>query len=158
MQQPPTPTGSDKSSQILVPDRTVGLIIGRGGETIRDLQDRSGCHVNIVGESKSVNGMRPVNLIGSTSATRKAREMINEIVDSDTRGPSSSAIVSVPPPQASYGGYDPYAGYNPYGPPLGSTPPNQDKINDALMVPSDAVGMIIGKGMWPVYRRLMSSN
>src|SRR3546814_11685294 len=44
--------------QIMVPDRTVGLIIGRGGETIRDLQERSGGHINIVGESKSVNGLR----------------------------------------------------------------------------------------------------
>ena len=39
--------------QIMVPDRTVGLIIGRGGETIRDLQERSGCHINIVGRNKS---------------------------------------------------------------------------------------------------------
>src|SRR6202034_4435830 len=65
--QPALRDGED-SMQIMVPDRTVGLIIGRGGETIRDLQERSGCHVNIVGEQKSVNGLRPVNLIGSREA------------------------------------------------------------------------------------------
>ena len=75
----------EKSIQIMVPDRTVGLIIGRGGETIRDLQERSGCHVNIVGENKSVNGLRPVNLIGSPQAASRAKELILEIVDSDTR-------------------------------------------------------------------------
>jgi hypothetical protein len=63
--KPPSSTNSKdgENSQIMVPDRTVGLIIGRGGETIRDLQERSGCHVNIVGENKSINGLRPVNLI-----------------------------------------------------------------------------------------------
>lgn len=123
--------------QIMVPDRTVGLIIGRGGETIRDLQERSGCHINIVGENKSVNGLRPVNLIGTPEAAAKAKDFIMEIVDSDSRG-------EVPP-----GGR---AGPAPRSEPTrregGSGMPNggQDKINDAVYVPSEAVGMIIGKG------------
>ena len=33
----PTPGEGESTMQIMVPDRTVGLIIGRGGETIRDL-------------------------------------------------------------------------------------------------------------------------
>ena len=51
--QPALRAGED-ATQIMVPNRTVGLIIGRGGETIRDLQERSQCHVNIVGEEKSM--------------------------------------------------------------------------------------------------------
>ncbi|RMZ79508.1 hypothetical protein DV737_g3364, partial [Chaetothyriales sp. CBS 132003] len=112
----------DNSLQILVPDRTVGLIIGRGGETIRDLQDRSGCHVNIVGENKSVNGMRPVNLIGSLSSQRHAQDLINEIVESDQKGISIKEL-------RNRSREDPH-----------------EKINDQIMVPGDAVGMIIGKG------------
>ncbi|KAK7948056.1 uncharacterized protein PG986_008942 [Apiospora aurea] len=102
--------------QIMVPDRTVGLIIGRGGETIRDLQERSGCHINIVGENKSVNGLRPVNLIGSREAAAQAKEHIMEIVDSDSRNVNGGG--------------------------------KQDRplINDSIYVPSEAVGMIIGKG------------
>ena len=49
--QPALRAGED-SITIKVPNRTVGLIIGKGGETIRDLQERSHCHVNIVGEDK----------------------------------------------------------------------------------------------------------
>lgn len=112
--------------QIMVPDRTVGLIIGRGGETIRDLQERSGCHVNIVGESKSVNGLRPVNLIGPYAAAAKAKEMIMEIVDSDSRANGNSA-----PAQGGRGNPRDNA---------------HDKIQDAVYVPNEAVGMIIGKG------------
>lgn len=126
--QPALRDGED-TMQIMVPDRTVGLIIGRGGETIRDLQERSGCHVNIVGEQKSVNGLRPVNLIGSREAAAHAKDLIMEIVESDSKGiPIKDRL----PPQrepardAGYGG--------------------SDKINDTIMVPSEAVGMIIGKG------------
>ncbi|KAH6605012.1 hypothetical protein Trco_006719 [Trichoderma cornu-damae] len=120
--------------QIMVPDRTVGLIIGRGGETIRDLQERSGCHINIVGESKSVNGLRPVNLIGSREAAARAKDFIMEIVDSDSRGDGPASGTK-----------------KPAGAPRNDGPPRDfaggaDKVNDAIYVPSDAVGMIIGKG------------
>jgi len=130
--QPPLREG-EQSSQIMVPDRTVGLIIGRGGETIRDLQERSGCHVNIVGENKSVNGLRPVNLIGNPAAAARAKELIMEIVDSDTKTMGDASG----PPGANANNkrdnFDPFSG-------------GAGKINDTMMVPSDAVGMIIGKG------------
>jgi len=136
-QQQPALREGEQSSQIMVPDRTVGLIIGRGGETIRDLQERSGCHVNIVGENKSVNGLRPVNLIGSPAAAAHAKELIMEIVDSDTKQMDAT---SQPQPQQNarrdhldaHGGAGGGAGAG--------------KINDSIQVPSDAVGMIIGKG------------
>src|SRR5271170_6243271 len=87
--QPKAPSSTNskdgENSQIMVPDRTVGLIIGRGGETIRDLQERSGCHVNIVGENKSINGLRPVNLIGSVQAQQRAKDLIMETAESHTK-------------------------------------------------------------------------
>lgn len=124
---PPAPRDGEDSLQIMVPDRTVGLIIGRGGETIRDLQERSGCHINIVSENKSVNGLRPVNLIGPPAAARHAKELILEIVDSDNRNGNN--------PAGGRGGRnDGFGG------------PGVEKVNDSIFVPSDAVGMIIGKG------------
>ncbi|KAI1412421.1 hypothetical protein F5Y13DRAFT_47034 [Hypoxylon sp. FL1857] len=117
--------------KIMVPDRTVGLIIGRGGETIRDLQERSGCHINIVGEDQSVDGLRPVNLIGPTAATTQAKDLILEIVASDSRNGHDGN--RAPRTQRADHGRD-----NGQGGP--------DKINDSIYVPSEAVGMIIGKG------------
>ncbi|QDS74117.1 hypothetical protein FKW77_009810 [Venturia effusa] len=123
----------ENSIQIMVPDRTVGLIIGRGGETIRDLQERSGCHINIVGENKSVNGLRPVNLIGNQQAASKAKELILEIVESDTRSQEAGGAAAVPAGRAQQDRRQQHD--------------NMDgKITETLMVPSDAVGMIIGKG------------
>ncbi|OCK85767.1 hypothetical protein K432DRAFT_400025 [Lepidopterella palustris CBS 459.81] len=122
----------ENSIQIMVPDRTVGLIIGRGGETIRDLQERSGCHVNIVGENKSVNGLRPVNLIGTPQAAARAKELILEIVDSDTKTLASGGNQV---PEGRRPDFDSFGGAG-----------GGNKVNDTIMVPSDAVGMIIGKG------------
>jgi len=129
----------ETSRQILVPDKTVGLIIGRGGETIRDLQDRSGCHVNIVGENKSVDGRRPVNLIGTQEAADAAEALIWEIVESDTRNSQAANAntgrgmqQSAPPQQHSYGQQQ-----NRF---------EDDKITENIRIPSEAVGMVIGKG------------
>jgi far upstream element-binding protein len=127
----PTPGEGESTMQIMVPDRTVGLIIGRGGETIRDLQERSGCHVNIVGENKSLNGLRPVNLMGTPEASQKAQDLIHEIVESDTRHAANQSH------------------HNPTrGPPFsGGDYPSGDKVSDSIFVRPEAVGMIIGKGM-----------
>jgi len=140
---PPSATGSKEGEdtlQIMVPDRTVGLIIGRGGETIRDLQERSGCHINIVGENKSINGLRPVNLVGGPAQTRMAKEFILEIVDSDSRNGSNPGGSGGAAPSRGGGRPDNFGGGGPGG------PGGHDKINDSIFVPSDAVGMIIGKG------------
>jgi far upstream element-binding protein len=80
-----------------------------------------------VAANKSVNGLRPVNLIGSPHAANKAKDLIMEIVESDTRGPQQN---------------DP-APHVQYQPPAMHEP---SKINETIRVPSDAVGMIIGKG------------
>ena len=132
-QQPALRSGED-STQMMVPNRTVGLIIGRGGETIRDLQDRSGCHVNIVSEEKSINGLRPVNLIGTKEAAAVAKELILEIVDSDNKSMAQAGQSGQTNSKSNLGA---------------STAPTEnsnERINDSMMVPSEAVGMIIGKG------------
>ena len=132
-QQPALRSGED-STQMMVPNRTVGLIIGRGGETIRDLQDRSGCHVNIVSEEKSINGLRPVNLIGTKDAAAVAKELILEIVDSDNKSMAQAGQGGQTNPKSSM------------GVPPASAESTNERINDSMMVPSEAVGMIIGKG------------
>ncbi len=130
-QHQPALRAGEESTQIMVPNRTVGLIIGRGGETIRDLQERSGCHVNIVGEEKSVNGLRPVNLIGTPYTSGMAKNLIMEIVESDTKSLANQGGGAAPRAQPGLPAFGVGDG---------------EKINDRIMVPSEAVGMIIGKG------------
>ena len=126
----------ERSTQVMVPDKTVGLIIGRGGETIKDLQEKSGCHVNIVGENKSVSGLRPVNLIGDDRATAHAKDLILEIVESDSR--NSGGNQAAPQRDRGYENYNQQRG--------GSNGGGRDYIEKTIQVPSESVGMIIGKG------------
>jgi far upstream element-binding protein len=114
-------TSPERLVQMLVPDKTVGLIIGRGGENIKDLQSKSGAKINIVPESQSVHGQRPINLLGDPEATAKAKQLILQIVADDEAG----IPISRKPAPESLG--------------VGSR-------QEILRVPNDAVGMIIGKG------------
>ena len=137
----------EASTQIMVPDKTVGLIIGRGGETIKDLQERSGCHVNIVGENKSINGLRPVNLIGNDRATALAKELILEIVESDSRTSGSNVASAVRDRGFEAGGGGESGGFG--GPDVSGGAGGaggRDYVEKTIRVPSEAVGMIIGKG------------
>ncbi len=116
-----TPSEGQISVQINVPDPTVGLVIGKGGDTIKDLQDRSGCHINIVDESQSSGGLRPVNLIGSDAAIKRAQKLIEEIVNSDTNGKPRISVTS-------------------------DVAGSSVQVTEVISVPMDSVGMIIGKG------------
>lgn len=125
-------SGKDGSSiTIMVPSKTVGLIIGKGGESIKSIQDRSRCHVNIMPEDQNVNGMRPVHLIGTSQQAAVAREIIMDIVHTDAKAlpnevPAARDVVRPLPVPSRNGG--------------------NEKITVNISVPSEAVGMIIGRG------------
>lgn len=73
---------SRTSSSLTVPSFRVGLIIGRGGETIRDLEERSGAKININPEPPgSRSEERTITLSGDDAAVRRAKDMINDLLD-----------------------------------------------------------------------------
>lgn len=79
--------GRFPTTTVMVPSHRVGLVIGKGGETIRELQERSGAKITIApdGGQDHMTGERPVNIMGEPEAVRKAKEMINELVVHGTR-------------------------------------------------------------------------
>ena len=136
--EPPSNGGSKSAPRkeeatliIQVPSKTVGLIIGKRGESIKDLQDRSHCHVNIMPEEATVNGLRPVHLLGTPQQAAVAHAMIMDIVNTDSKKL----------PDHGAGARD---GVNSMA--LGARTSSNEKITDGIIVPSEAVGMIIGKG------------
>ncbi|KAI8145958.1 hypothetical protein BJV82DRAFT_30236 [Fennellomyces sp. T-0311] len=67
-----------------VPSSKVGLIIGRKGETIRDLEDRSGAKITIAAETGNErSGERCINIVGEPTAVQRARALIDEIASDD---------------------------------------------------------------------------
>jgi far upstream element-binding protein len=71
------------SETVLVPNERVGLLIGRGGETIREIQRRANVRVNVTPDSQATVGQseRPVQIIGDLSGVQTARALIQEIID-----------------------------------------------------------------------------
>ena len=125
----PQPSKDGESRTIMVPSKTVGLIIGKRGESIKDIQDRSHCHVNIMTEDHNINGLRPVHLIGTTQQAAMAEQIIMDIVHTDAKAlpHETAAIRDVSKPIQN------------------NARTSNEKLTINIKVPSEAVGMIIGK-------------
>uniref|UniRef100_A0A0C9S5Q8 TSA: Wollemia nobilis Ref_Wollemi_Transcript_18672_3067 transcribed RNA sequence n=1 Tax=Wollemia nobilis TaxID=56998 RepID=A0A0C9S5Q8_9CONI len=81
--------------QIKVPNNKVGLIIGRGGETIKNLQSRSGARIQLIPlhlPEGDTSTERTVQMTGTKKQIDAAQEMINEVVNNENRfrGPPMS--------------------------------------------------------------------
>jgi far upstream element-binding protein len=72
---------------IYVPSDAVGMIIGKGGETIREMQNVTGCKINVNQSSGPGETQREVALIGTRDSIARAKDAINEKVDVVVRNP-----------------------------------------------------------------------
>jgi len=62
-----------------VPDRMVGLIIGKGGESIANIYAKSGCKIQFAPDSAGMAD-RPCTLTGTPEGIKKAKELVAEII------------------------------------------------------------------------------
>ncbi|KAI8387528.1 hypothetical protein BD560DRAFT_320612 [Blakeslea trispora] len=117
------PSLNESTLTIRIPSSKVGLVIGRGGETIRDFEERSKAKIFIVSDSHGErDNERVINLVGDMSAAQHAKTLIEGIVFGNNN--------SYDQPQ--YGGYGSGMGRN------------DERV--FVTVPSSAVGLIIGRG------------
>ena len=65
---------------IKVPSEAVGMIIGKGGETIKDMQKTTNCKIN-VNQPKPPDQYRNIDLAGSSKAMADAERTIWEKVE-----------------------------------------------------------------------------
>ncbi|KAL1542763.1 hypothetical protein AAHA92_19809 [Salvia divinorum] len=92
--------------EIQVPVEKVGLIIGKGGETIRNLQTRSGARIQLIQPNGAADqsSEKMVRVTGNKKQIDTAREMIKEVMNQTVSRPSPLS-----------GGYN-QQGYRPRGP------------------------------------------
>ena len=62
-----------------MPKDKIGLVIGRGGDTIKQIQHEARCKLNIEQHTEA-DGDRIVTVTGTAEAIALARELINEKV------------------------------------------------------------------------------
>jgi len=77
-----------RSRTVHIPNLCVGICIGKSGETIRDLQERSGAHIKIApcSSSKDWNAERPVSISGTPQSIELAHTLLNDIVNEALQG------------------------------------------------------------------------
>ena len=71
--------GDRINDSITVPSEAVGMIIGKGGETIKDMQNTTGCKIN-VSQPAGQDVEREIGLIGTRDAITFAKRAIMEKV------------------------------------------------------------------------------
>ncbi|MCO5586636.1 hypothetical protein L7F22_040577 [Adiantum nelumboides] len=101
--------------QLTVPTNKVGLIIGRGGETIKGLQSKTGARIQLVplmGPPEYQSGVaeRVLTLMGSKEQVDAASELVKELISENRVRPT---LV-----QGGYQGYPPPPGPPQWGPPI----------------------------------------
>ncbi|XP_058806260.1 far upstream element-binding protein 3 [Phymastichus coffea] len=117
------------NEDIRVPDKMVGLIIGRGGEQISRLQSETGCKIQMASESGG-GVERICTLTGPRDAVNRAKELVLSIVNQKKDEP-------IP------GANPPYPG--PAGPAASAILSGHPGYQE-IMIPGPKVGLIIGKG------------
>eukprot|EP01017_Pseudomicrothorax_dubius_P040922 TRINITY_DN6495_c0_g1_i1.p1 TRINITY_DN6495_c0_g1~~TRINITY_DN6495_c0_g1_i1.p1 ORF type:complete len:568 (+),score=130.25 TRINITY_DN6495_c0_g1_i1:41-1744(+) len=110
----------DENQRVSVPSDCIGLVIGKGGETIKMLQTESQAkRVQVAPEDPKDNGMRYIYVEGDEEAFLKVKAMIERIVEGHQRQRIATT---------------------------GRLPNNQLAAKKELTVPDSLVGLIIGKG------------
>ncbi|XP_077217375.1 uncharacterized protein LOC143851776 [Tasmannia lanceolata] len=107
-----------------IPNGKVGVIIGKGGETIKYLQLQSGAKIQITKDMDAdpYSQTREVELTGTTEQITRAEQLIKDVIsETDTRGSGSTAA-------------------------RGFTPMQHGTEQFSMKVPNNKVALIIGKG------------
>ncbi|CAM9984961.1 unnamed protein product, partial [Choristocarpus tenellus] len=115
-----------------VPNKMVGLIIGRGGQNIQAMQRDYQITIQITSQNDLPPGaeMRPVKLKGNREAVETCRGQISQIVMNRERELA--------------GGHEGGTSGSHYGPSGNGSPDIQ--ATNHLTIPDDKVGLVIGKG------------
>ena len=72
--------GQQITTQVSVPDESVGRLIGRGGETINRIRQASACRIDIAKSDaqSQANGLRIITLSGTEQTIKMAQDMLRQ--------------------------------------------------------------------------------
>ncbi|CAO3591491.1 unnamed protein product [Absidia cylindrospora] len=120
---------NDTHVKLDVPSNKVGLVIGRGGDTIRDLEERSGAKIKVLTENPGDrSSVRTVSIVGDKHATEKAKSLVEDIINNDQNQ-----------------GYHDHRSHDGGGGGGGYGRPDGGAV-DTVRIPKEFVGLIIGRG------------
>lgn len=80
---PTAPMLKVATKAVYVPSSCVGIVIGRSGETIRDLQQRSGAHIKVTPDKDAQDDapLRVIYISGTPEALELAQWLVNDVIN-----------------------------------------------------------------------------
>uniref|UniRef100_A0A671NWG1 Far upstream element-binding protein 3-like n=1 Tax=Sinocyclocheilus anshuiensis TaxID=1608454 RepID=A0A671NWG1_9TELE len=79
--------GNSTVQEILIPASKVGLVIGKGGDTIKQLQERTGVKMIMIQDDPMPTGSdKPLRITGDPYKVQQARELVLEIIREKDQG------------------------------------------------------------------------
>uniref|UniRef100_A0A6Q2ZM01 K Homology domain-containing protein n=1 Tax=Esox lucius TaxID=8010 RepID=A0A6Q2ZM01_ESOLU len=79
--------GNSSVQEMLIPASKVGLVIGRGGDTIKQLQERIGVKMMMIQDGPMPTGAdKPLRITGDPYKVQQARELVIEIIRDKDQG------------------------------------------------------------------------
>lgn len=120
---PPGTNGYPPYQEIMVPGSKVGLVIGKGGETIKMLQEKTGAKMVIIQDGPGQELEKPLRISGEPAKVDHAKQLVFDLIlDKDAFNSNSRP------------------NFNPGN----GAPPGGEQAE--VFVPKTAVGVVIGKG------------
>uniref|UniRef100_A0A8C7L5S2 NOVA alternative splicing regulator 1 n=2 Tax=Oncorhynchus TaxID=8016 RepID=A0A8C7L5S2_ONCKI len=154
--QPQTTVNPDrvKQAKLIVPNSTAGLIIGKGGATVKAVMEQSGAWVQLSQKPEGINLQeRVVTISGEPEQNRKAVEIIVQKIQED---PQSSSCLNI-----SYSNISgPVANSNPTGSPYANSAEVLPNAAAAAATASSLLGQagLAGMGGFPGTMSSFSGN
>ena len=124
--QPELPRGHVVQDMI-IPGNKCGLVIGKGGETIKKLAEQYGVKLVFIQDTSTpITSDKPLRITGEIEKIERVKEAVRQIIDPDSKPPTSKYSTSE------------------YGTKTSSTTPGQ--FESIIRVPNEKAGVVIGKG------------
>lgn len=141
----PVGPGGVAHVEIMVPGPKVGLIIGKGGETIKQLQEKSGAKMVVIQDGPNQEQEKPLRISGDPQKVEYAKQLVYDLI-AEKEMQAYSRRGGRNDRNEEGGGRGPPGmggpgGYNEYGGPGGGGGEGVE-----VAVPRAAVGVVIGKG------------
>lgn len=124
--------------EMSIPGHKVGLVIGKGGETIKMIKEQTGANMIIIQESNAPTEVKPLRITGTPDQVERAKAEVFKILNQNDNG----GMRGVGGGRGGFGGGGRGRGGGGAGWPTGGP---GDKV-DYVMVASNKVGLVIGKG------------
>ncbi|BFG04594.1 far upstream element-binding protein 3 [Drosophila madeirensis] len=135
---PPGPSGYSPYQEIMIPGAKVGLVIGKGGDTIKQLQEKTGAKMIIIQDGPNQEVIKPLRISGDPQKIEHAKQMVLDLIA------QKDALAQQQGGRGGGGG----GGSGGGGPGLGYNNFNNGNGGESVevFVPKIAVGVVIGKG------------